>query len=458
MGKNAALLNGHAVVRLRGLKGWTQDKLATKAKVDKKTIENAESGKKVSLGTLAKISDALGVDPQQLLPSWTTEADGVSESIKRYLLSFDTFIKERAGGFVGRRFVYDALDAFLGDESIPSGYFVIEGKPGMGKSALMAQLVKTRDYRLHHFNIGSQGVNTTSQFLGNVCAKLICEYGLSCSELPPDFAASSAFLDTLLREVADTLKDDARLVVLVDALDEVREDAAGRRASVLCLPSILPPRVYFVASARDLSALRLRVVNVRRLELRGDDDSNLDNVREYVSVQARRPALKAWIAKQRLPVVEFVKTMVEKSAGNFMYLRCVLPEMESGVYADLSFTSIPGGLENYYQDHWHRMGMTAKPLPRTKLNILYCLSKARQPISCVLLADFVREEIVAVQEVLDDWRQFINAQEVDGIPRYSLYHESFRDFLFRKDIVKAAGVDLQRIGDQIADNILGELF
>ena len=39
----------------------------------------------------------------------------------------------------------------------------------------------------------------------------------------------------------------------------------------------------------------------------------------------------------------FVDALVAKSQGNFMYLRYVLPEIESGDYKDRGFDSLPLG-------------------------------------------------------------------------------------------------------------------
>ena len=55
------------------------------------------------------------------------------------LITFTTLIEEKTRGFVGRRFVFDALNQFRA--KAPSGYFIIKGEAGIGKSALMPHLV-----------------------------------------------------------------------------------------------------------------------------------------------------------------------------------------------------------------------------------------------------------------------------------------------------------------------------
>jgi hypothetical protein len=120
--------------------------------------------------------------------------------------------------------------------------------------------------------------------------------------------------------------------------------------------------------------------------------------------------------------------------------------------------SLPKGLQQYYEQHWYRMEMVTKPLPRTKLKIIYLLSKTRKPVSCDLLADFAEEDPLTVQEVLDDWEQFLRHRFVNGEDVYSIYHKSFQDFLFNLKTVQKAGISLRDIEQAIVDNLWEDLY
>ena len=50
------------------------------------------------------------------------------------LIAFTTLIEEKTKNFIGRQFVFEAFDEFAGQS--PSGYFIIKGEAGIGKSAL----------------------------------------------------------------------------------------------------------------------------------------------------------------------------------------------------------------------------------------------------------------------------------------------------------------------------------
>ncbi len=243
------------------------------------------------------------------------------------------------------------------------------------------------------------------------------------------------------------------MVIAIDALDEVdRTDHTG--ANLLYLPARLDKGVYFVMTQRP-GTLPLTVSTPpHRFDLMQHQEQSLQDIQTYIRGEVNKSSqLQAWIDEKGLTLEEFVRQLANKSENNFMYLKYVLPDIKNGKYKDLSIETLPQGLQAYYEDHWRRMGMAAKPLPRTKINIVYFLAEFREPLSRELLADLVKKDAFTVQEVLDEWEQFLRKEQVDSQTCYSIYHSSFCDFLYRKDIVQAAGVTLQSIKAEIADDL-----
>jgi hypothetical protein len=70
-----------------------------------------------------------------------------------------------------------------------------------------------------------------------------------------------------------------------------------------------------------------------------------------------------------------------------------------------------------------------------------------------MIVKYSQEDNFTVQEVLKGWTQFLQEQKTYQLPRYRFYHESFRDFLQRQDIVEAAGVSLSEIGAEVANRM-----
>ena len=114
---------------------------------------------------------------------------------------FSALIAERTRRFVGREYVFAAIDEALADDEFQSGYVVLRGEPGIGKTAIMSRFVQDRAC-VHHFNVAPLGIRSPQAFLANVCAQLIVRYRLAHDSLPPEATQDGGFLARLLSEAA----------------------------------------------------------------------------------------------------------------------------------------------------------------------------------------------------------------------------------------------------------------
>lgn len=362
-----------------------------------------------------------------------------------------SYIDDKTRDFVGRGYVFADIERFLTGN--PNGYFTLVGDPGSGKSAVLAEYAKRSGCAVH-FNIRAQGITSTRQFLDSIVPQIVARCGLQSRTLPQDPAESGVFLTRLLQDAQQQIGPDERLVIAVDALDELDLSGHPRGTNVLYLPQSLPERVYFVMTRRR-AAVPLVVHTPQFLrDLSEFADESLADVQEYLRLASLRSRLRDWIAVSGLNDDEFVSVLAGKSERNFMYLHYVLSDLERGAYSNLSADMLPTGLEGYYVDHWRRMGMADKPVPSTMIRVIYLLTEIGLPVPCHILAQFAEEDPLTVQVVLDEWRQFLQISTVDAATCFSLYHASFRDFLHRLDIMQAAGVSLQEMNARIATLLL----
>ena len=361
-------------------------------------------------------------------------------------------IDDATAGFVGRAYVFDRLESFLAENR--SGYFRLVADPGEGKTAIMAEYVR-RTGCVAHFNVLSETYNSTSQFTQHIASQLFAR-GLIADAAPP--ADGDPGVSDLLIEARAALPAAKRLVMVVDALDEVDRRDLPPTANVLLLPRTLPDGVHVLVSSRRQQDVPLRVSTVLvDLDLADFADASLADVRDLLTRRSADGALRDWLADRGIEPEAFVKTLTEKSQCNFMYLRHVLLELVSGSYRDLQHLDdlglrLPAGLENFYQDHWRLMGMT-DPSSATPAWVLYLLCELARPVSVDLLALImqpVRPEVdsYAIQRVLDNWEAFLRPTD-DG--RRSIYHDTFRGFLRRQDVVESVGLSLPRVNGIIAD-------
>ena len=380
------------------------------------------------------------------------EKIGIVPSISPYTIDSKRIIKDRTQSFCGRQFVFDAIKEFINNN--PNGYFTVVGYAGMGKSAIAAQYVLDNPGTICFFNIRDEGKNSSELFLEQIRQQLINLYQLQ------DVVNDD--LSNLLTKVREKMSADKKLIIVVDALDEVDQELSG---NILYLPTSLPKNVYFLLTRRPYKQNDKRLyfssnVCTQELDLSNHYENNTDDVKEYIRLMLNNEKYKQgfslWIKKENINSnADFVEQIAEKSENNFMYLHWILPEIANpkGFYNDKTLDDIPEGLQNYYSKHWEIMGMTTKPSSKNKIKIIYVMSALRRAVSRPILAKYSKQDEFEVQEVLEGWRQFLEKQETYDPPRYRFYHESFRDFLYSLDIVQAAGVNLSDISSEVAKNM-----
>lgn len=365
---------------------------------------------------------------------------------------FKTLIEDKTKWFVGRAYVFEAIQSFI--DNNPKGYFTIIGDPGQGKSAILAKYVQDTGC-IAHFNVQLQGINRANQFLESICRQLVIRYDLPYAPLPANAAQDGEFLSQLLEEIARKA-DGQPVVIAVDALDEV-DSASYRDANILYLPPQLPDGVYFILTRRRVEVpLTLYAPNqsLSLLDEQYQADSEQD-IRTYIRNRINdSDTLLQRIDERQESVLDFTNKLTEKSELNFMYLRYILQDIESGLYQDLDLERFPHGLQGYYEFHWRRMGMMDQPLPTEKIKIVYVLAEVRQPVSAQKICDFSNEDGSKVEEVIREWKQFLHDLRKNGQIRYSVYHSSFRDFLHRRDVLASHPVTLQDVHRRIAEDQL----
>jgi len=127
-------------VEVRTSKNWTQEKLADKAIVSVRTVQNIERGRPIQRSTLARLADALGVSARDLMfvvaPAETTiSRPGVSISVSASpYRGLSAFTEADAKYFFGRDRVVASLVSKLAQNKL----LQISGPSGSGKSSLVS--------------------------------------------------------------------------------------------------------------------------------------------------------------------------------------------------------------------------------------------------------------------------------------------------------------------------------
>jgi hypothetical protein len=365
-----------------------------------------------------------------------------------------TVIEGRAASFTGREdYVKKIDDLILNNPAVLSGYVLIVGEPGIGKTALISHLIKTRGYP-HHINNRRQEITSTQAFLREVCGQLARLCGMPVTSEP-----DSSTLSALLHQAAGTARPDTPLVIAIDALDE-SDLPSSLSANRLLLPPVLPPHVYFLITSRPQTDYQLNVENLLPvIRIEDDDPSNLLDIRRYIDEQldglfaadfTRR--IDAWEVSRR----EFVDLMVSKSQGNFLYIFHMLTSIRLDRLSRAALDDIrqlPQGLDSYYRYHWNVMGeLWPDDLWRKHRAAVRCMAAVNRPMSAGMLVRTAGDEnLPGVDEdlartIFDTWREFFNSERDRDTMQELLYvyHDTFREFLNDDESLTSLAYKLRR--------------
>lgn len=361
---------------------------------------------------------------------------------------FKSLIEEKIRAFRGRKFVFAEFDNFLKNQQ--KGYFTVIGDAGMGKSAIAAKYVYDHQ-AICYFNVIAEGSNRPEQFLESIRQQLIQRYRLT--------DADNADLPTLLSKISEKFTANERLIIVVDALDEVEQEPGAE--NILYLPKTLPKGIYFLLTRRPYAPNKKRLftegLKQQELDLTAGEyaEFNRVDVKEYIRLFVKedsehKDALSEWIKDRNISSEEFIEQVSVKSDNNFMYLRYVLPGIAQGFYNDLSLQQLPAGLQEYYQIHWERMGMENEP-NRLMVIVLFILVEIGTAITCEIIAAISQQDECEVEKILDFWWQYLKKREIQGEICHSIYHASFLDFLKGKRELKPSRKIFDEVNQQIAN-------
>ena len=341
--------------------------------------------------------------------------------------------------FTGRAELIAQIDAYI--ESHRSGYVLIRGEAGVGKSTLAAHLVWNR-WCVHHFT-RIEGARSPEQARRSIAAQFISAWDLASElGLEEDFPAVADRPDWLVKVLwaaaqrRDELDKDLRLVLVVDGLDEADPPAPGRETGIplgLPRPESLPEGVFIVATSRygpPLAAIR-DPDSWHTIEV--DGAANLADMRRFlrdaVDGDHPLPELVVALARGGVEGARFVETLSARCAGVWIYLRYVLDDIVIGRCSPREVASLPEGLAGYYLEQierWH----TAADWAVVGQPVLAMLVALRRPVG---QRDLARLVGLSDDERLRSWvdgafRSFVNLSRPPSRERrYEIRHQSFRD-------------------------------
>ncbi|MBD2447511.1 ATP-binding protein [Nostoc sp. FACHB-152] len=371
---------------------------------------------------------------------------------------FEQIINAKSYNFIGRNFVFTAINQFI--HRYHRGYFTIIGAPGSGKSAILAKYALDNP-DVVYYNVDIEGKNRADEFLRNICTQLIEMFAISLDNQPENTTEGSWFLSLLLQQISDGLAPNQKLIIAIDGLNFIDRNSQSPGANLFYLPRYLPDGVYFLLTRRpflrEKSGLLIEAP-FQSLDLADYDAENQADIQAYIHKNLTPLAplpyegmggqdakiggnnyspllageglgegsnLKSWLSNHDISEQEFCTRLTAKSENNFMYVSQVLTAIAEGFYPEpFPDNLIPPGLAAYYQQHLQQM-LANDDLSLAVLNALV----QQQPTTVDAIAHTIDADEYDVEEILENWPEFLHQEQIADKTHYRLYHSNFRDWL-----------------------------
>ncbi|WP_414517116.1 ATP-binding protein [Nostoc sp. PCC 9305] len=282
---------------------------------------------------------------------------------------FQKIILEKSQNFTKCEFIFTAINDFL--HKCDRGYLTIVGSPGSGKSAILAQFASYNynpDIKIIYYNAQIEGKNTAEEFIKYVCSQLIRKK----EEIPDNATEGSWFFSLLLQQISDELAPKQKLIIAIDALDTINPNNQPLGTNLFYLPRYLPQGIYFLLTRRpfktEKSSLLIETPS-QIIDLSQHDLQNWDNDSAFI---------QHW------------------------------QQMQGEGFSDIAMKIL-------------QVLATAENEGISASTILQRIDLTNPPI--------LDADIFDVEEVLENWFEFLQQHQVNNEIRYSLYHSNFRDWL-----------------------------
>jgi nucleoside-triphosphatase THEP1 len=374
---------------------------------------------------------------------------------KRGIQKFwDELFSELKGVFVGREEHISQVKETINKTS--KGVLWISGKPGVGKSALMAKLVndyidKTQDYIVipYFFRIGQAGCSTMD-FLAFALERLheVLEQKIELKNKLPELQQQFVIvLKEVLRRTREKKEKEKKVLFLVDGLDEIYRQER-EFLNVLFMTMAVKERIVWVCAGRSEGDLEEALKSRGAEWVFPDGLPGLDEQAIRVMLNLHLgpgPLMYKLFERDEGERNRFVEAVTRKSEGLPLYVRMVIEDLKAGRLTVWDEEKLPEGLKGYYEKVLERLQVSDIG---TVLTSLFCiLAWAKEPITEGMIKFLLQAHHLASTQRWDELpRRALEHGHLmlqrrptsDGEAGWTIYHDSFWQHLLESGTVSAS--------------------
>lgn len=356
---------------------------------------------------------------------------------------FSPFLADRRKRFTGRDWLFAEIENWRDDPTSRS--MLIVGGPGVGKSAIVAQLVyENPDGQVLAYHCCQADTPTTlsaATFVRSIAGQLSSRVegyasalktpkiqdALSVAEVESDPA--SAFEAGVLAPLAALPEpDDAPQYILVDALDEALLLDEGTNVLNMLVTRLarFPTWLRLVATTRPKPNVLRKLRGLKSQLLDAEDPRNRADVRTFAINCLEDPRFDNALAQVGKSRDEMADLLLEVSSGNFLYVTQALDAVGKDQLTIADVLELPPGLGSLYEIFFDRLFVRQKvPFEPTRRVLETVIASLEPPNRAELAAVTGLDQDYELPNILGTLAAFVPAR--DG--RYSVFHASVTEWL-----------------------------
>lgn len=387
--------------------------------------------------------------------------------------------------FVGRGWILEEIERWTSSAE-GAGMFLLTGQPGVGKSAIAAHVVLTNSHVVaYHFCVaGRVETIVPATVLRSLAAQLgarLPGYGeaLANTVKPTHLTVNvdiqvgamtggqitgvvinhltaldpQTELEVLLRApLAAMPAPEKPCLVVIDSLDEAVTVREGPTlVNLLSDLHGLPGWLRLLCTSRPDQRVLSYFEHLDPRRLDAESPLNQDDVRLYVTGRVGKAALKQRLSEAGQTEDPFISFLAGTSdsqqgglaAGNFLYAKILLDDIESGRQCVVNLGDLPRSLDGIYHGFLRRF--TDTEWIERFLPVFGLLAVGREPLTEAQLATYSGQKRTMLRQNLGVVRQFLAVDhDTEGNETFALFHQSLREYLLdgtRSDDFLCAGED-----------------
>ena len=359
-----------------------------------------------------------------------TEAIGVPFDTKEF--NFTYYLNDARDNFIGRQWLFQLMEnSFYPSRPDVSGVLII-GDPGLGKSALTAQIICSRtsgrtfyDHVLgyHLCRRSERNTQNGGKFVRNLAdmiARRLPEYGYVVADnsqvqrsLNNDCVTNKDFVRCFQEAILKPLellknKPKENWYVVIDALDEcvTQSETAPSVVYLLCKKLRFPSWLKLVMTSRNETSFSMNSNNFIKLKINPEDTRNIKDIETFLAAKLFQDdpsirRIKFWFGDNSTRnTSRLISALLSKSQGNFLLAKEMLHFWEASRAEIIHPYSLPETLGELYKRQFER---------------LYSRPEKFEPIRRVLELLVATFEPISENEIFDILKRKGNHEEASGL-------------------------------------------